>query len=106
MYTANDFLRDVFQISALRGYVIEINRDGLRQIDFGHKKLHEEHLRRLYPNILRNNADISALIKIIAPGRPCSHRPMKIIIAELLRRRGNVIRNLAARSSPINSGAL
>ncbi len=37
----------------------------------------------IFPDIMREGADISKLIEQIAPGRPCSHRLMKRILAEL-----------------------
>jgi hypothetical protein len=37
----------------------------------------------LYPRILDDNLDMGRLIQSVAPGRPCSHRPMKKIIAEI-----------------------
>ena len=73
----------VIGIAQQQGHKLEINRNGLRQIDFGHKKLHEGHLERLLPDILAPDADISSLIENVAPGRPCAHRPMKEIIAQL-----------------------
>jgi hypothetical protein len=57
----------------------KFTRNG-RQINFGHKKLHEKHLRALFLSILLPNADIAALIQKVAPGRPCTHKPMREII--------------------------
>lgn len=64
---------------------IEDSRNG-RQICFkdddGHtvKKLHEGHLTELYPAILEPDAHIPTLIEAIAPGRPCTHKPMREIV--------------------------
>jgi hypothetical protein len=80
--TEDDFIIKVIGIAQNRGYPVEQSRNGL-QIDFGHKKLHEGHLRSLFPDVMREGANISKLIEEIAPGRPCSHRPMKMILAEL-----------------------
>jgi hypothetical protein len=66
-----------------RGYLIEEGTQNGRQIDFGNKKLHEGHLRALYPSILQPEANISALIDRVAPGRPCTHKPMREIIYSL-----------------------
>jgi len=83
MQTALAFIESVVRIAKQQGYRIEINRDGRQQIDFGHKKLHEGHLEAIFPAVLAPNADITSLIKTVAPGRPCAHRPMKKIIAQL-----------------------
>lgn len=65
------------------GYTLERNRDGLRQIDFGNKKLHEGHIELLYPEILNPDVHMSTLIDNVAPGRPCAHRPMKEIMKKI-----------------------
>src|ERR1041384_5750957 len=44
--TRDDFVWSVLQLARDLGYPVKTNRDGLFQIDFGHKKLHEGHLRR------------------------------------------------------------
>lgn len=77
------YLELVFKIAKKHDYTIEINRDGLRQINFGHKKLHEEHLNKLYPDILKDECALPTLIEQVAPGRPCTHRPMREIIKEM-----------------------
>lgn len=77
------FIRDVVETARQRGFKIETNRDGLVQIDFGNKKLHAGHLSRLFPDILEAGADVAGLIERVAPGRPCTHRPMREIISEL-----------------------
>ena len=66
------------------GYWIEPSRNGV-QIDFGHKKLHEGHLRALFPDILAKGVNVAKLIETVAPGRPCVHRPMREIIAQIAR---------------------
>lgn len=78
-----DFLRQIFVVAQDMGFKIETNRNGQTQIDFGHKKLHEGHLRAMYPQALLPGTNISKLIDRVAPGRPCSHRPMKNILARL-----------------------
>ena len=83
MKTAHSFIEDVIRTAEQRGHEVKINRDGLRQIDFDHKQLHEEHLKSLFPAILASGANISFLIESVAPGRPCAHRPMKEILAQL-----------------------
>lgn len=80
----NQFVNEVFRIAEKRGFRIENNRfNGLPQIDFGHKKLHAGHLKQLYLDILNPTASISALIEKVAPGRPCTHKPMREIINKI-----------------------
>ena len=86
MITKQEFISRVVTQAKTLGYKIETNRNGQRQIDFGIKKLHEGHLAALYPGILEENANISRLIDLVAPGRPCSHKPMKTIIASITKK--------------------
>ena len=84
--TKDDFIYEVIRVARKKGYKIETNaRNGLEQIDFGSKKLHAGHLEKLYPNILTANTNIPALIEKVAPGRPCSHKPMREIIEQIRR---------------------
>jgi len=80
---SRDLLGRIFEAAKEDGYRIEVGRSGLRQIDFGHKKLHEDHLRKLLPEVFKDHAHIPALIDAVAPGRPCAHRPMKGIVARI-----------------------
>jgi len=75
------FIIKVVECARKQGFVIETNRDGFLQIDFGNKKLHQKHLNELFPEILSSNAKIAKLIEKIAPGRPCTHKPMRDIIS-------------------------
>jgi hypothetical protein len=80
----NEFIEEVVRIAKSLGYKIENKiRTTLVQIDFGHKKLHEGHLRKMFPQILQPGANVARLIEAVAPGRPCAHRPMKKILARL-----------------------
>lgn len=65
-----------------RGYTIEYSRNG-RQINFGHKKLHERHLTELCPDIFCPDAHMRTLIDKVAPGRSCAHKPMREIIESI-----------------------
>ena len=85
---STDFVRAVIEIARQHDYRIETNRDGLTQIDFGNKKLHADHIRRMFPAILEDGANISDLIEKVAAGRPCTHNPMREIIVELKRLTG------------------
>ncbi len=74
------FIVKVFDYARKQGFVIETNRGGFLQIDFGNKKLHQKHLNELYPEILHHNVTISKVIEKVAPSRPCTHKPMRDII--------------------------
>lgn len=82
MMSQDEFIDAVVAIARSQGYSIESSRSG-QQIDFGHKKLLEGHLRYLYPNILAEGAHIPSLIEAVAPGRPCSHKPMREIVTAI-----------------------
>lgn len=43
--SAEAFVEAVLRVAREQGFPIELGRTGLRQVDFGHKKLHEDHLR-------------------------------------------------------------
>jgi hypothetical protein len=80
----DEFIKEVIRIARERGYKIESSaRTGQEQIDFGNKKLHSGHLGDLYPAILSDYANVSSQIDKVAPGRGCSHKPMREIIEQL-----------------------
>jgi hypothetical protein len=81
--TEEEFILAIVSKAQQFRYRVERNRKGQIQIDFGHKKLHEGHLKALYPRILEDGVDIGKLIEAVAPGRPCTHRPMKGIMADI-----------------------
>ena len=84
------FVEHVTRVAREHGYKIESHaHSGEPQIDFGNKKLHAGHLRRMLPAILANTGTMASIIDEVAPGRPCSHRPMREII-EQLRREGHL----------------
>lgn len=78
-----EFVNLVVTTARDKGWRIETNRDGLTQIDFGTKKLHARHLEAMFPEILEEGASISAVIDKVAPGRPCTYKPMREIIAKI-----------------------
>ena len=80
MMTRDEFVDAIVAAARSQGYSIENSRNG-RQIDCGDKKLHERHLSQLYPDILAEDVHIPSLIEAVAPGRPCSHKPMIEIVA-------------------------
>jgi hypothetical protein len=79
-----EFIYNVFDVAIIKNHKIEMCKTNYKaQIDFGHKKLHEEHIQKLYPKALEDSANISKLIEEVAAGRPCTHKPMKEIIMEI-----------------------
>ena len=78
-----EFIDQVFRNARAKGFKIEMNRNGQTQIDFGHKKLHSGHLEQLFPEILFRDANVAKLIDAAAPGRPCTHKPMREIVEQL-----------------------
>lgn len=88
MYTFYEFQSDILRIAKDLGYKIGYLRGTkIPQIDFGHKKLHGNHFRALFPDILADNAKINQLIEKIAPGRPCSHLPIRKIVEQIKKER-------------------
>ena len=85
---ATSFVERVASISRRMGFRVETNRSNQTQIDFGHKKLHAGHLSQLYPAILEDQSSIAKLIESVAPGRPCTHRPMREIVEEIKKEDG------------------
>lgn len=84
MISKEEFIDEVIRVAREHGYKIESNaRTGQPQIDFGNKKLHADHLSELYPAAISPQSNIASLIEKAAPGRPCSHNPMKAIIDQL-----------------------
>ncbi len=61
MMTQDEFVDAIVATARAQGYSIENSRYG-RQIDFGHKKLHEGHLRQLYPDILAEGAHVAVIL--------------------------------------------
>ena len=78
------FIEQVVEISRKKGFKIETNRNNQTQIDFGNKKLHSGHLAQLYPAIMKPGANVAVLIDSVAPGRPCTHKPMREIVGQMI----------------------
>lgn len=79
-----EFLNCVYKCAHELGYEVKPNSKGLMQIAFpNNKTLHEDHLIGLYPKILQPNASIRTLIDEVAPGRPCTHKPMRQILEKI-----------------------
>ncbi len=81
-----EFIYQVIRKARANGFKVETNRNDQEQIDFGNKKLHSGHLARLFPKILNRDANVAKLIDEVAPGRPCTHKPMREIVAQLSQR--------------------
>jgi hypothetical protein len=78
------FVDEVLRMAREHGFTIQANkRSGEAQIDFGDKRLRAGHIAALHPALLAPNADFAALIEKVAPGRQCSHQPMREIIEHL-----------------------
>ena len=78
-----EFIDQITRKARAKRLQIEMTRDGGTQIDFGHKKLHSGHLAQLFPEILLPDANVAKLIEAVAPGRPCTHKPMREIVEQL-----------------------
>ena len=79
----HEFIDQVIRKARDKGFKVEINRNDQTQIDFGHKKLHSGHLAQLFPEILHRDANVAKLVDGVAPGRPCTHKPMREIVEQL-----------------------
>jgi len=80
---SQEFIDAVVREARKDGHRIETNRNGQTQIDFGHKKLHSGHLENLFPAILKPGANVARVIESVAPGRPCTHKPMREILTRI-----------------------
>ena len=79
--TEDEFVRRVIEEARSMGCKIENSRNGKgQQIDFGHKKLNEGHLRKLFPIVA---VTVEDAIERVAPGRSCTHVPMREIIRRI-----------------------
>ena len=84
-----DFVTAVLEVARQRGLRVYVNREGLDQICFNEKSkksLHQGHLQQLHPAILQiglSRSQMNTLIEQVAPGRPCTHRGMRDIVAQL-----------------------
>ena len=79
----DEFVARVIEVARENGFQIEDSRNG-KQIDFGNKKLHENHLGALFDlGILNGTRGVADLIDRVAPGRPCTHKPMKDILDKI-----------------------
>lgn len=80
MLSINEYTRRFFEIAEDLGYKIEPcqagSSKGKKQVVFKHKKLHADHLRKLYPLVVSKGSEVPYEdFKRIVPGRPCAHKP-------------------------------
>jgi hypothetical protein len=71
-----EFVDQIIAVASKWGFQIDINRNGSRQITFEHKNLTEDHLRRVFQDIVRHRGlysreDMEQLVR----GRPCAVAP-------------------------------
>lgn len=74
---AEEYVNKFFETAKSLGYEIETCQSGQfrgeKQIDFGVKKLHASHLRKLYPLVKKKGDSLSSGdFKKIVSGRPCA----------------------------------
>ena len=71
-----EYVDKFFETASNMGYEIESCQrgefKGERQIDFGNKKLHAGHIRRVYPVVKRKSTICYEEFEKIVPGRPCA----------------------------------
>jgi hypothetical protein len=75
--TQREFVDQIFAAAKASGVQVRLNRNGDRQIDFENKSLTEDHLRRLFQDIVGkmgvySRADMDALL---GGSRPCAIAP-------------------------------
>lgn len=85
-----EFIAAVLSGAAARGLSITSGHGGRMTICFNQKSnkcLHTDHLGRLfdlgYANPERVRASLNSLVKQVAPGRSCTHRGLREIVAAL-----------------------
>ncbi|WP_157696247.1 hypothetical protein [Caballeronia temeraria] len=87
-----EFVDQVLRLARERGLRVETNRSGLEQITFNEtsrKALHTGHVARLFPEALAPGLtprQFNALLRSIAPGRPCTQKGMREIVDAIEKR--------------------
>jgi len=71
-----EFVDRIIAVASKCGFQVDINRNGSRQITLEHKNLTDDHLRRVFQDIVRHRGlysreDMEQLVK----GRPCAVAP-------------------------------
>lgn len=89
--TKAEFRTLVFEIARAQRLRVDAMKDGKARIWFNEKSqkfLHADHIDSLYDRLRHPNLsprDINAAIESVAPGRPCTHRGMRDIYAQIHR---------------------
>ncbi|WP_060036937.1 hypothetical protein [Burkholderia sp. MSMB1078WGS] len=89
--TRAEFRTLVFEIARAKCLRVDEMRDGKARIWFNEKSqkfLHADHIDDLYDRLRHPNLsmhDINIAIENAAPGRPCTHRGMREIYAQIHR---------------------
>lgn len=89
--TKVDFRTLVFEIARAKQLRVDEMKDGKERIWFNEKSqkfLHADHIDALYDRLRHPNLatrDINIAIENVAPGRPCTHRGMREIYAQIHR---------------------
>ncbi|MCD4822588.1 MAG: hypothetical protein K8R11_11105 [Methanococcoides sp.] len=87
---SKEYVDTFFDIAKEMGYNIgrckRGSARGQKQIDFGNKKLHEGHIRKLYPLIMEKGIEFSYDdFDELVPGRPCAVKGFKEINKKILK---------------------
>ncbi|MFA8393295.1 hypothetical protein ACEPUD_24580 [Burkholderia ubonensis] len=89
--TKAEFRTLVFEIARAKRLRVDAMKDGKERIWFNEKSqkfLHADHIDALYDRLRHPNLsarDASIEIENVAPGRPCTHRGMREIYAQIRR---------------------
>ncbi|WP_175698534.1 MULTISPECIES: hypothetical protein [Burkholderia] len=89
--TKAEFRTLVFEIAQEKRLRVDEMQDGKARIWFNEKSqkfLHADHIDALYDRLRHPNLstrDINVAIESAAPGRPCTHRGMREIYAQIHR---------------------
>jgi hypothetical protein len=72
-----EFVDQMFAAARKFGVLARINRNGDRQLDFDNKSLTEDHIRRLYQDIVNKLGVYSRVDfeNLLGAGRPCAVAP-------------------------------
>ena len=75
--TQMEFVDRIFATAKKSGVETKINRNGDRQIDFDNKSLTDDHLRRLFQDIVRRKSIYSRadMDLLLGASRPCAVAP-------------------------------
>ncbi|NPE28790.1 hypothetical protein HNV12_12665 [Methanococcoides sp. SA1] len=86
----NEYVNAFFETANEMGYEIETcmrgSAKGKRQIDFGNKKLHEEHIKALFPLVQNKGYEFTTEdFNTVVSGRPCAMKGFREINKRILK---------------------